>query len=131
MHYAGMAWTLDTEVASAEDVRSYWENAAPIWEVIYVGQQLSGLGAALQPMIGRTSAAVLVVCFLSTPLIGAPLRGRRGSLRSTAPPLLSCAALLYVQQPLLPERTTGSPSFLSSVWPVQRFLVPTSPLSAR
>ena len=81
MHYAGMAWTLDTEVASAEDVRSYWENAAPIWEVIHVGQQLSGFGAALQPMIGRTSAAVLVVCFFCTPLIGAPLRGRRDSLR--------------------------------------------------
>eukprot|EP00752_Nemacystus_decipiens_P006690 g6016.t1 len=33
LQYAEMAWTLDTEFASQEDVTDYWENAAPIWEL--------------------------------------------------------------------------------------------------
>lgn len=38
LQYAGMSWTLEPELASAEDITCYWENASPIWEVrAYVG----------------------------------------------------------------------------------------------
>lgn len=33
LQYAGMTWTLEPELASAEDITGYWENASPIWEV--------------------------------------------------------------------------------------------------
>ncbi len=33
LYYARMGWTYAQDLASAEDIKSYWEEAAPTWEV--------------------------------------------------------------------------------------------------
>eukprot|EP00752_Nemacystus_decipiens_P006689 g6015.t1 len=33
LQYAGMSWTLEPELASVEDIKGYWENVPPIWEL--------------------------------------------------------------------------------------------------
>ena len=33
LRYAGKAWVFERDLASAEDISGYWENAAPIWRV--------------------------------------------------------------------------------------------------
>ncbi len=37
LRYVRMPWTIEQDLASAEDIRSYWEEAAPIWEVSPAG----------------------------------------------------------------------------------------------
>eukprot|EP00752_Nemacystus_decipiens_P006691 g6017.t1 len=68
LQYAGMAWTLDTELASEEDVKGYWENAAPIWELSesVAEHDVSGLVLSVcvrmnQPFVDETSVKRLVV----------------------------------------------------------------------
>lgn len=33
LQYAEMSWTLEPELASTEDIKCFWENVSPIWEV--------------------------------------------------------------------------------------------------
>eukprot|EP00903_Cladosiphon_okamuranus_P008652 g8295.t1 len=73
LEYVGMAWTLDTELASAEDVTSYWENASPIWELSesVMEQDVSGLVLSVcvrmnQPFIDETGVQ-RVLCAKESP----------------------------------------------------------------
>lgn len=40
LQYAGYAWAIETELASPEDIKGYWENALPIWQVKHGGRGL-------------------------------------------------------------------------------------------
>lgn len=53
-----MARTLDTELASAEEIMDYWENSAPIWEVRRVGAVVAWCGR--RSCIEETTSAWLI-----------------------------------------------------------------------
>ena len=57
LQYAGMAWTFDAELASEEDIKAYWENVPPVWEV-HGAVTAGALGVARHTWIERTMAAI-------------------------------------------------------------------------
>lgn len=44
LEYAGMAWAYETELASEEDGKAYWESVHPVWEVHGAVTGLVGVG---------------------------------------------------------------------------------------
>lgn len=69
LQYTGFAWVMETQLASVEEINSYWENVPPIWEVGHGGGGYLCRKLACTSYLGCTAGVAPVYQKLACPAL--------------------------------------------------------------